>query len=39
MNHLEQVKQQLNRTPRALPQMKINREVTDIFDFKYPDFE
>ncbi|KAA6318725.1 Thymidylate synthase [termite gut metagenome] len=39
LNHLEQVKQQLNRTPRALPQMKINREVTDIFDFKYPDFE
>ncbi|KAA6328346.1 Thymidylate synthase [termite gut metagenome] len=39
LNHLEQVKQQLNRTPRSLPQMKINQEVTDIFDFKYQDFE
>ncbi|KAA6321013.1 Thymidylate synthase [termite gut metagenome] len=39
LNHLEQVKQQLSRTPRSLPQMKINQEVTGIFDFKYQDFE
>lgn len=39
LNHLEQVKLQLSREPRTLPQMKINKEVTDIFQFKYEDFE
>lgn len=38
-NHLEQVKLQLTREPYPLPQMKINPEVTSIFDFKYEDFE
>lgn len=38
-NHLEQVKLQLTREPKALPQMKINPEVKSIFDFKYEDFE
>ena len=38
-NHLEQAKLQLTRTPRALPTMKINPDVKDLFGFKYEDFE
>lgn len=38
-NHLEQAKTQLKRSPKALPKMKINPEVKDIFDFKFEDFE
>ncbi len=37
-NHMEQVKLQLSREPRALPQMKLNPAVRDIFGFKYEDF-
>ncbi len=39
LNHLEQVKLQLTREPRKLPEMKINPEVRDIFGFRYEDFE
>ncbi len=39
VNHLEQVDTQLERTPRPLPQMKINPAVTDLFGFGYEDFE
>lgn len=38
LNHLEQVRTQLEREPRKLPVMKINPEVTDIFKFRYEDF-
>jgi len=38
-NHFEQANLQLTRTPFPLPQMKINPEVKDIFDFKFEDFE
>ena len=37
-NHLDQIKLPLQRAPRSLPQMKINSEVTDLFQFKYEDF-
>ena len=39
LNHVDQVRLQLTREPKALPQMKINPEVKDIFAFKYEDFE
>lgn len=39
MNHLEQAELQLTREPRELPQMKINPEVKDLFEFKFEDFE
>lgn len=38
LNHLEQVREQLSRTPRRLPVMTLNPKKTDIFDFEYSDF-
>ena len=37
-NHLEQARLQLSREPKPLPIMKLNPEVTDIFNFKFDDF-
>ncbi len=39
LNHLEQTELQLSRTPKTLPTMKINPNVTDLFAFKFEDFE
>ena len=39
LNHLEQAQLQLTRTPRALPKMRINPEVKDLFSFEFEDFQ
>lgn len=39
LNHIDQIKLQLTREPYALPTMKINPDVKDIFSFQYEDFE
>lgn len=39
LNHLEQAQMQLGREPYPLPRMKLNPDVTDLFAFRYEDFE
>ena len=39
LNHLEQVDVQLKRKPYALPQIKLNPDINDIFEFQYEDFK
>jgi thymidylate synthase len=39
LNHLDQADLQLQRLPRALPELRINKARTSIFDFTYDDFE
>jgi len=39
LNHLEQADLQLTRAPLPLPTMRINPAVTDLFEFRYEDFE
>jgi thymidylate synthase len=38
LNHIEQARLQLSRPPRALPRMRLNPAVKDIFGFRYEDF-
>jgi thymidylate synthase len=38
-NHLNQAREQLTRTPRPLPTMCLNSQVTSLFEFKYEDFK
>ena len=38
-NHMDQVRLQLSREPRALPTLKLNPSVTSLFDFRYEDVE
>lgn len=39
VNHLEQTRLQLSRSPRPLPTMRINPDIKEITDFRYDDFE
>jgi thymidylate synthase len=39
LNHIEPLKEQLKRIPREFPQLKIKRQINDIEDFKFEDFE
>jgi len=39
MNHLEQVKTQLTRTPFPLPTLKLNPDIQSVFDFRFEDIE
>ncbi|RLQ23461.1 thymidylate synthase [Seongchinamella sediminis] len=38
-NHLEQVREQLSREPRALPRLRIRRRPASIYDYRFEDFE
>ncbi|WP_420549667.1 thymidylate synthase [Curvivirga sp.] len=38
-NHFEQIETQLQRSPKALPELKINRKPDSIYDYKFEDFE
>ncbi len=39
LNHMDQAKKQLERKPCDLPAMRLNPQITSVFDFRYEDFE
>lgn len=39
LDHIQQIKQQISRDPFPLPRLKLNKEITNIFDFTYQDIE
>jgi len=39
LNHIDQTKQQLDRDPRPLPTMTLNKQITSVFDFTFDDFQ
>ena len=39
LDHLEQVEEQLSRSPRALPTMRMRKDVSSLWDFRFEDFE
>ena len=38
-NHINQVKEQLSRTPMKLPKLRLNKKINSLFDFKFEDIE
>jgi thymidylate synthase len=38
LNHLAQAREQIARTPRPFPRMRLNPQVRDVFQFRYEDF-
>jgi thymidylate synthase len=38
-NHYEQAREQLSRPPQALPTLRLNEQITDLFSFDYKDIE